>query len=53
LAGYITESQPQGDDYICLYTKSYSITLEKKHHWDNWEEFIEQVKAHFSDNDDF
>lgn len=43
-------------DRITLYTQSSSIEVYSPvmHSWDNWDEFIEQIKAKFEDsNDDF
>ncbi|HAN75804.1 MAG TPA: hypothetical protein DDZ60_10340 [Planktothrix sp. UBA10369] len=38
---------------ITLYTSSYHVSLSKDNTWDNWDEFVEQVKANFVDTEDF
>ncbi|WRH66951.1 MAG: hypothetical protein RSE13_00030 [Planktothrix sp. GU0601_MAG3] len=37
---------------ITLYTPSYAVNLERDN-WDNWDEFVAQVKTNFVEQEDF
>lgn len=49
LIGYCQDGVSQD---LTLYTISYAVNLSKDN-WDNWDEFIEQVKTQFVDTEDF
>jgi len=51
LEGYSVDSMNQS---LTLYTESYPINLKNtaKNQWDNWDEFVEQVKKRFLETDE-
>lgn len=51
--GYLLDPK---EEAITLYAQSFYLELDNtvKSRWDNWDEFVEQVKAEFKEsNDDF
>ena len=49
LIGYCQDGVSQK---LTIYTPSYAVNLSKDN-WDNWNEFIEQIKEQFVDTEDF
>jgi hypothetical protein len=52
LEGYFINSV---DGSLILYTEHYPINLQNtiENQWDNWDEFVEQIKKRFTETDDF
>ncbi|HEY9864747.1 MAG TPA: hypothetical protein V6D21_11280 [Candidatus Obscuribacterales bacterium] len=53
IAARVLEGYAISNGALRLYTEHYPIDLANTGDWDNWDEFVDQIKKRFSDQGDF